>query len=349
MPSKTVVIRREESSLEGLPKAIAQDAKKVLSSVFRNGRPLEIKGKGIDTLLEPIVGLRQTENGFIDRREKFWRELTLKIPFGGRELEVGLNENGSPIDPKQWLIYQWVLNHPLVAKSEITDNGRIPAQEVMAANPMYRFCLIDNEEVKAQQKDESKIAKKAARLYFEDAEDIEKAKVLIRYLSPGTDVFSLDESDTKDILFELSRSLPLQYINASIDDSIGVRAELANLREAGIVTRAGNAYIYIDETIGNNEDQAVAWIKNPRNSRSLLTMRAKLDQYMEQKYNLRSNRDYDSLRQPSESLPEDPDPIIVQVPGDMPPGTSAEALAAMETAKAEASAKTKANTSANKA
>lgn len=328
MPSRTVVIRREESSLEGLPNAVARDAKKVLSSVFRNGRPLEIKGKGVDKLLEGILGLRQDENGFIKRREDFWRELTLKIPFGGRELEVGTNEEGRPLDPKQWLIYQWVLNHPLVAKSEIKGDTRLSAQQVMESNPKYRFCLIDNEEEKTIARESSKTAEKAMRLYFEDAEDQEKAKVLIRYLSPGTDVFALNKSDVRDMLFELSRSMPKEYINASIDDNIGVRAELANFREAGIVSRTGNAYIYIDETIGNNEDQAVAWIKNPRNSRSLLSMRAKLDQYMQTKYNIpHDGNDMSDLRQPSEPLPEDKDPIIVEVPGDMPPDTDPKSLA----------------------
>lgn len=332
MSSKTVVIRREESSLEGLPKKIARDAKKTLSSVFVNSRPLEVRSERMDTYLESILGLRKDEPGFIRRREDFWKEISLEVPFGGRELEVGLSENGYPINLQHYIWYQWILLHPLVAKSEIdnTTGRRIPADEVMARELKCRFCLVDNSEEKQVQSEKIKVADKASELYHQDKHNVEKTKVIIRYLSPGTNVYNMDSEDLREILFELQQTQSEKYIKASTDKNVALRAEIANFREAGILVRSGNTYIYIDEVIGNNEDQVVAWMKNPRNGKTLLTMKAKLDEYMTSKYNIdsRFSNIQKDLEIPEDNVSEDEnEEVIESAPADMPPGTDPQGAA----------------------
>ena len=56
--------------------------------------------------------------------KKFWAEMTIPVGFTGVELEVGVEEDGSPISIMDYLKYKFALKHPHVAltKEEMDED-----------------------------------------------------------------------------------------------------------------------------------------------------------------------------------------------------------------------------------
>ena len=107
--SKKVFIRRKEIN-NHLPKAVQAEAVTRLSSVYVNRQPL----KGLDPLeekklMEGILDVSPSHNDWPKHSKEFWAEMTIPVGFTGVELEIGLNEDGSPISIMDYLKYKFAI------------------------------------------------------------------------------------------------------------------------------------------------------------------------------------------------------------------------------------------------
>ena len=113
--SKKVYLRRQD--LDGhLPKAVRAEATMKLSSVFVNRQPL--KGFSLEEEKKYMQGVLDVNPDHVDwpkHSKLFWAELTIPVGFTGVELEVGTNEDGSPISIMDYIKYNFALKHPHVA------------------------------------------------------------------------------------------------------------------------------------------------------------------------------------------------------------------------------------------
>ena len=121
-----VYLRRREV-MNHLPKAVRAEAVMKLSSVYVNRQPL----KGFSLEEE-----KKYMNGFLDvspdhqdwpkHSKNFWAELTIPVGFTGVELEIGTDEDGTPVNLNDYIKYRFALKHPHVAmtKAEMDSDTR---------------------------------------------------------------------------------------------------------------------------------------------------------------------------------------------------------------------------------
>ena len=53
----------------------------------------------------------------------FWANMTVKVPFEGKELDITTEEDGNPHNVMDWITYKWCQKHRQVAdKKETMDS-----------------------------------------------------------------------------------------------------------------------------------------------------------------------------------------------------------------------------------
>lgn len=327
MSSKKVVIRRREVDLEGLPKEIAREAKRPLSSVYKDGVPLSGLSKEQEHLLEKYIDCAPNEPGFRDKATIFWKELSLSIPFGGHELEVGLGPDDKPISPRDYIIYQWALKHPLVAQAEHDKDGRMISAEEVMRRDMKAFYLVDSEQEFQRMNTTRKQQETAFKQYMLDQTDKQKMIQIISYLAPSANVYSMNPDELAQTLYSLQQSDAAQYVAISTDKNIELRTLLANLVNFSIVTKTGNTYAYMDEPMGSTEDESIAWMKNARNGKQVLEMKNKYAEAMRVRSQVSRDQLFpQELHKPQSGQGSEVIERIEQIPSDVPPDTNPEAF-----------------------
>jgi len=175
MPSKSVKIK---AILKGGAKAIndfGYEPKMAIGSYFKKDGIKVAKGLNdseIRTLMPAIIDLMPEDRDFFKEVEKFFIELTLKIPVpNGLELEVGQeyevgqplsvmvdkkNISNMPLNTEHYIWYRFIKEHPLVASSF----------KEASQDPMKKFYIEDSQWLEKQAIDKVALEKHALSKYF---------------------------------------------------------------------------------------------------------------------------------------------------------------------------------------
>ena len=121
--SKKIFIRRKELN-NHLPKAVRAEAISKLSSVYVNRQPLKgCTPKEEKELMQEILDVSPDHVDWPKHSKKFWADMTIPVGFTGVELEVGLHEDGTPINVIDYLKYKFATKHPHVALTKAEMDG----------------------------------------------------------------------------------------------------------------------------------------------------------------------------------------------------------------------------------
>jgi hypothetical protein len=266
MTSKKIYVRRRET-MGHLPKEIRAAAKIRIGSIFVNRLPLKgVEGEEEAQLLRPILNVPPTHQDWPQKAHDFWASLSLLVPFEGRELEVGLRDDKSPINPMDYIYWRWIQRHKHVAETET----------LMLDNAEKRFYIYDPEREKVKRNELVKFKKDADKEFLKLDGDYSRMRKLLRVCVPGTNPDKMMDMDVENALYEEKEKRPKTFLRYATDENLDTQAEIEELVEEGILRRIGNQVIFGDETIGQDMKDTIVYFKNRRNSGQVNVMRARL-------------------------------------------------------------------------
>jgi hypothetical protein len=262
--NRKVWLRRKENTLDHLPEAVRVAAQVRLGSVFSGRQPLKgVEGEEAKKLFDGILPVDKDHQDWPHHVNRYWIELSVKVPFEGVELEVGKDENDKPYNVDDYLTYRFCLKHPhcAVSKEEMTSRNR--------------FYLHDPKRDEMEKAKKVRLRKDADKEYIKASNDEKTMDRLLRLLSDSKpETLNIDQKET--ILYELKGKEPAKFIRIARDKNLELKSEIEEMVSAGVLRKIGNQIIYIDEVLGETTDDTIVYMKNKKNSGTLTTLRAKL-------------------------------------------------------------------------
>ena len=275
---KKGVVREVESGSKGvylrakplqnqLPKVVQADAVSKLSSIFVDRQPLrglssEEEKKYLATMLE--VGPDDRE--WSRHTRKFWAELRIPVGFAGVPLEIGTDESGWPLKLMDYIKYRFAKAHKMVAESEAE----------MLRSATYSFYILNPSAEITRKNNQVQVAKLADREFIKSCDDVTRMGNLLRILSKSNvKLSSLSPESIENMLYTLKQEDPKKFLEVAKDPNLDMKAEMSAFVELGVLQKVGNSYINIDETIGDDLDEAVRFLKDPKRSGLLNTLRTR--------------------------------------------------------------------------
>jgi len=263
--SKKVYLRRKD--LEGhLPKAVRAEATMKLSSVYVNRQPL--KGFSFADEKKFMQGILDVNPDHVDwpkHSKQFWAELSIPVGFTGVELEIGTNEDGTPISVIDYIKYHFALKHPHVALTK----------EEMNKEFNKRFYIQDLTREDKVKNNSIKLKKDADKEFIKVSSNLSTMKRILRLMSNSNPDRMTDEQ-VENALYEIKNKEPKRFIRIAIDKNLEIKAEVEEMVSAGVLRRIGNQVIFIDEVLGDTMEDTVVHLKDKKNSGKLTILRAKL-------------------------------------------------------------------------
>tara|TARA_A100001201_G_scaffold127596_1_gene112400 strand:+ start:178 stop:990 length:813 start_codon:yes stop_codon:yes gene_type:complete len=263
--SKKVYLRRKD--LDGhLPKAVRAEATMKLSSVYVNRQPL----KGFTPaeekkFMQEFLDVSPDHVDWPKHSKKFWAELTIPVGFTGVELEIGKNEDGSPLNIMDWIKYNFAVKHPHVALTK----------EEMDSNFSKRFYIQDLTRDDKVKNNQIKLKKDADKEFIKVSSNLSNMKRILRLMS-NTNPDRMTEDQVENALYELKSKEPKKFIRIATDKNLELKAEIEQMVTAGVLRKIGNQVIFIDEVLGDTIEDTVVHLKDKKNSGKLTILRAKL-------------------------------------------------------------------------
>jgi len=259
------VYLRRRPILNHLPKEVRAEAVSKLSSIFVNRQPL--KGLSVSDekkYLAEVLDVDPDDRDWSKYVRRFWAELRISVGFSGKELEIGANQDGSPLNLLDFIHYNFAKKHSLVADSEAE----------MLKDPRKRFFIMDPRKEVKTKNNSVQIAKRADREFIKATEDIERMKNLLQVL--GTvKVENFDTESIENMLYDIKQSTPKKFLEASLDENLDIRAEIASFLSSDTIQKMGTTLVHMNDTISNSEEEAIIFFKNPKNSGLLNILRSK--------------------------------------------------------------------------
>ena len=263
--SKKVYLRRKD--LDGhLPKAVRAEATMKLSSVYVNRQPL----KGFDLADEKkfMQGILDVNPDHVDwpkHSKQFWAELTIPVGFTGVELEIGTNEDGSPLNVMDYIKYNFAIKHPHVALTKAE----------MESTFTKKFYIQDLSREDKVKNNIIKLRKDADKEFIKVSSNPKNMKRILRLLS-NSNPDRMTDDQVENALYEIKNSEPKKFIRVAIDKNLELKSEVEEMITSGVLRRIGNQVIFIDETLGDTLDDTIVYLKDKKNSGKLTILRAKL-------------------------------------------------------------------------
>lgn len=262
-----VQIRRREE-VSHLPTKVLNEARIFIGSHLENGHPMRgLSREDEKKYLPPIIGVQPDHPTWEQKCREYWAEMGFLVPSGGVVLDVTVDpETKEPRKLDDWIKYQWVKKHKLVAHSE----------KAMENDPRKKFWIFNPEEATRRKNKEIQGRKAADVEFIKAAKDPEKGRRIIRMLKGNINPDILSDQQVENELYDLKNDDPVNFYKIASDKKLDVKAELMELLAFDVLRRVGNQIIYIDQVIGETIDDAVAWYQNPKNSNVVTTLKAKL-------------------------------------------------------------------------
>jgi hypothetical protein len=265
MEKRTIIIRRKEV-MNHLPKEIRAGAKVKLGSMFVDRLPLKgVEGKEEEKLLKNFIDVPPGHQEWPAKTKDFWASLSLRVPFEGVELDVSLDENGTPENTMDYIYFKWCQKHKHVAVNE----------DEMMQDSNKRFYIYDPQRDLLKKNERVQVKKDADKEFIKISSDEKTMRILLRVLTGGNPD-KLTAMELENNLYDYKEREPSRFLKYAKDKNLEIQAEIEEMVEKSVLRRIGNQVIFQDETIGDDMTDAVIYFKNAKNSGQVNIMRARL-------------------------------------------------------------------------
>ena len=171
--TKKVTLRRKDV-LNHLPKQVRAEAVIKLSSVYVNRQPL--KAFSPEDEIKYMKGYLDVSPDHMEwpkHSKEFWANLTVPVGFTGVELEIGVNEDGSPIKIDDFIKYRFALKHPHVALTK----------DEMDKDFLKRFYIQDLTRDDKVKNNKIQLRKDADKMFIKTSADVKSMKRILRLIA----------------------------------------------------------------------------------------------------------------------------------------------------------------------
>jgi hypothetical protein len=284
--SRIVTIFRKDSFInnaqQGSAPEFVSQAKRSLGSYWENSFS-KTMGSGLNfeeqaLLLPSIVDCEPTDRNFRAKVSEYYAQIKTNIPAEkGRPLEIGLLKDNTqpvsvenqPLNLADYITYRHALNHPLVAKS------KDPKDDSM----LKEYYIFDPAAAEASMVRANEDKDVALELYLKIKKTPEKIDMLLTLLDVDPRTFKgVNAAKLKaDELKKLAEKDPSTFVATFNDKHFETLYDLQSMVNTGVLKRIGDKFIYPEtgETIGHSVDEAIAYVKDPKNSETLVLLKAR--------------------------------------------------------------------------
>jgi hypothetical protein len=275
---KTVYVRRAPSTL--LPGADEDDRKVKIGSYLggrSSGRALT--DQECAKYLPRIIGVSPSSPNWDRELESYWANISVNIPSGdGLKLDVSTHHpseedaingtNGEPIKVEDWILWRHCLVYNRIA-NKLSDVNR--------TMNIIGYLYSKEEEIK-DARTKIEIENKAYANYVSILGNFEAMRqILLYFKEPATLRLSKDELEIQ--IHKKMKEEPARFLAASSDAALPEKAFLERCIIMGELKRIPNTetIIYKENIpIGNDVNEAVAWIKNSNNKEEVEYLKNRL-------------------------------------------------------------------------
>ena len=263
--SHLITINRRPNSTN-LPTEVYNEAKRKLGSVFTAGGDI-IRGLTFaeqKQYLPEILGVSPADPEFSRRCREYYLNLTVDVPMGGLDLEIGLDEDGHPLNVLDYIKYKFACAHPFVVQdeSEITGSKRV------------QYYISDTRKELAEASANLVIRKDAYKEFIKLSDNENRMNMVLHVYGANPKTMTKDEKELT--LEELQEDNPIYFLDICKDKNLELTALINEALSAEALRRVGNSILDGDITLGNSMEEAVLFLKDKANSNVLTAVKAKL-------------------------------------------------------------------------
>lgn len=265
MSSHLITVNRRPN-YTNLPDDVYAESKRKIGSVFTASGDI-IRGLTFaeqKEYLPEIIGISPTDNEFGRACRDYYLNLTVDVPMGGLDLEVGLDDQGYPLSVIDYIKYKFVLAHPHVAAEENLLNG----------NKKLRYYISDGRKELQEAKQDLVIRKNAYKEFIKLSDNEERMNMVLHVYGYNPAKLTNDEKELT--LEELQEDDPQYFIDICTDKNLEMTALINQALSLEALRRVGNSILDGDITLGDSMEEAVLFLKDKKNSNVLTAVKAKL-------------------------------------------------------------------------
>jgi len=252
-----------------LPDDIYTEAKRRIGSVYTGSGDI-IRGLTFAEqrkLLPEVLGVSAEDPNFGRACKDYYLNLTVEIPMGGVDLEIGVDEEGYPLNRADFIRYKFALAHPYVVQDE----------EDLSASKKHQYYLSDNRRELKQAKMGLDLRKSAYKEYIKLSDNSDRMdKVLIIYGYKPKDL----KAEEKELqLEELLEDNPQFFLDIVTDKNLDMTSLINECLSTEVLRKVGNTILDGDVSLGDSMEAAILFLKDKKNSNVLTSIKAKLKAY----------------------------------------------------------------------
>lgn len=236
-------------------------------------------------LMPHLHSVEFTDKDFRKKTEEYFTNILTKIPAKGLRLEIGLeddsiniSESNMPLNIENYVAYKHLKNYPLIA----------PSKDEAERDPTKKFYIFDPAVSTKTNVDLNKLEDAAIKAYFDFKDDSMKVNQILTML--GYDIRKMNPENKTVTLKELAKrttgkgdeeqKVELEkFINICNDKDLAVKYLIHELIGAQVLIKVGSNILDKEtgKSIGENMQDAVLFLTNPKNSKDFNVYRAKYD------------------------------------------------------------------------
>lgn len=234
-------------------------------------------------LLMPFVhNVEAEDKEFRKVTDRYFEEILTKIPVQGLRLEIGLEDDSKPLsitnlplNKVEYVTYRHAIGHPGVA----------PNKDEAERNPLKTFYIYDPTATAELDVDLNKLEDAAIKSYFDVKDDELKVDQIltmmaidIRRVSFADKIVKLKQFTKRNMLKGEADQKQLldNFIKVCTDKDLEMKYLIHELVGAQVLEKVGTNILVKEsgKSIGENMDDAVLFLNNPKNSKDLNLFRA---------------------------------------------------------------------------
>jgi len=255
----------------------------------------------LKSIMPTVISLNPDDPTWYKRVKYYWDSFGIKIPIGGKKLEIGFNFDINDIERKKAIaelttvakkseividsdesLANYVLKNitefekykygtPINPVSYLTwlfclGHRKVAKQaDDLQKSTNIEFILIDPKDIEDTRKSQHKISIEATKKYLEILTDRTKVKDIL-YVK-GINASTLDDLDADARLKQFVDTSPKEFLAIVNDPTVTIKARIERYCVSGILKRLPNSSIIVDSTdnsilIGNTTDEAVVFFSS---------------------------------------------------------------------------------------
>ncbi len=268
-------LQRRPIEFDRIPKEIREESIKICGSetddlTGKSLNPFEPDTKG-EAYVMKIQNISKDDPELRQKVDDFWRDMAISVPAGssptdGYELNVSVKEDGTPMNLRHWVQFEWLRRKKNIFTLEQVKQGILDS----VPESIEAFVLVDPDVARSHKMELNTELDKAMRFYQEASNDEKRTLVLLQqtqFVHKRDDVENLTHDDRILLLREVASNMDtvIDFNQIASDPHIMLRYFIDMLVTHGTLRTSGNAYWDRDRKIGEDKEAVIDFLLDEKN------------------------------------------------------------------------------------